>query len=79
MALTEPAAPAPFTALLSLTLRTAAAMFTVSYAGAVAMAILGGVLWDLIGRPELAFAPILFCCALLITLTLAARRAGELR
>lgn len=59
--------------------RTAAAMFTVSYAGAVAVAVIGGMLWDLVGRAELAFAPIAFCAALLIAATFASRAAGELR
>jgi hypothetical protein len=41
--------------------RTSAAMFMLSYAMAVAVALASGAVWDITGTPGLAFAPIVFC------------------
>jgi MFS transporter, CP family, cyanate transporter len=41
--------------------RTAAGMFTISYAGAVAIAIVSGLIWDLTGMAAAGFAPIALC------------------
>jgi MFS transporter, CP family, cyanate transporter len=38
--------------------RMSAAMFTVSYSGAVAVSVLSGAAWDLAGNPSFAFLPI---------------------
>jgi CP family cyanate transporter-like MFS transporter len=46
--------------------RTSAAMFTVSYGGAVIVALLSGVVWDLAGIPRLAFGPIGLCAIVLV-------------
>jgi len=41
--------------------RTAAGMFTISYACAVAVPTICGALWDLTGRPWTAFVPLCIC------------------
>src|ERR1700674_1291791 len=41
--------------------RTSAGMFTVSYGGAVAIAVISGAAWDLSGIPALAFVPLVVC------------------
>jgi CP family cyanate transporter-like MFS transporter len=41
--------------------RTAAGTFTLSYGGAVVLAILSGAAWDLSGVPALAFVPVAAC------------------
>jgi MFS transporter, CP family, cyanate transporter len=47
--------------------RTAAGMFTISYACAIVVPTISGALWDLTGRPWTAFVPLCICC---VTLTL---------
>jgi CP family cyanate transporter-like MFS transporter len=59
--------------------RTSAAMFTVSYSGAVAIAIISGVAWDLSGVPSLAFVPLGICAVTLAASTIALRKKAELR
>jgi len=46
--------------------RTAAAMFTISYTGAVIVPVLAGFAWDVSGIPAMAFLPIGLCAILLI-------------
>jgi CP family cyanate transporter-like MFS transporter len=46
--------------------RTSAAMFTVSYGGAVLVALISGALWDLGGIPRLAFGPAGLCAMVLV-------------
>jgi len=58
--------------------RTSAGMFTVSYAGAVAIAILSGAAWDLSGIPALAFVPMGACAIGLAAVTLPLRAKKEL-
>ena len=41
--------------------RTSAAMFTLSYVMAVAVALASGAVWDITGNPGMAFAPIVLC------------------
>src|SRR6478752_6354339 len=41
--------------------RTSAGMFTLSYGGAVLIAIASGGLWDMSGAPAMAFAPLAVC------------------
>src|SRR5205823_6214992 len=41
--------------------RTSAGMFTISYGGAVAIALLSGAAWDISRIPALAFVPIAIC------------------
>jgi MFS transporter, CP family, cyanate transporter len=50
--------------------RTAAAMFTISYPCAVAMAVIGGFAWDVTGLPRIAFVPIAICAFGLVALPL---------
>jgi len=49
--------------------RTSAGMFTLSYAGAVVVAITSGGAWDLSAIPELAFAPLALCAFGLATIS----------
>jgi CP family cyanate transporter-like MFS transporter len=56
-----------------------AAVFTVSYAGAVAVAIVSGAIWDLTGLPALVFLPMLLTALGLLGATLFLRRSGGLR
>ncbi|MEO8847441.1 MAG: MFS transporter [Casimicrobiaceae bacterium] len=58
--------------------RTAAGTFTISYGSAVVLAIVGGALWDLIGIPMLAFAPIAAAAVALALVAMHMRRKGEL-
>ncbi len=46
--------------------RTAAGTFTLSYGGAVFVAIVCGAAWDLSGRPAFAFVPLAACALMLI-------------
>jgi MFS transporter, CP family, cyanate transporter len=58
--------------------RMAAAMFTISYPCAVAMSVIGGLAWDVVGLPVAAFIPMALCALVLATLPLTidfARRA----
>ena len=41
--------------------RMSAGIFTISYSSAVAVPIIGGVLWDKTGIPAMAFLPVGFC------------------
>jgi hypothetical protein len=59
--------------------RTSAGMFTISYGGAVAIAVLSGVLWDLSGVPALAFVPLGLCATALAAITVMLRTKNELR
>jgi cyanate permease len=58
---------------------TSAAMFTISYAGAVAMAVISGAAWDLSGIPSLAFVPIGICSIVLVGAATVLRAGGQLR
>lgn len=58
--------------------RTAAGTFTVCYGGAVLVAIVSGVLWDVTGVPALAFGPIAACAVLLVAMSLLMRRKADL-
>jgi CP family cyanate transporter-like MFS transporter len=59
--------------------RTSAGMFTISYGGAVAIAVLSGAVWDLSGVPALAFAPLALCGIALAAIALRMRARRELR
>ena len=59
--------------------RTSAGTFTLSYAGAVAIALLSGAAWDLTGIPAWAFVPLGLCAAALAALCAVMWRRGELR
>jgi CP family cyanate transporter-like MFS transporter len=48
--------------------RVTAAMFTISYSGAVIVPVISGILWDLSGIAALAFLPIAFAGILLVFL-----------
>jgi CP family cyanate transporter-like MFS transporter len=56
--------------------RTSAGMFTLSYGGAVAIALASGAAWDLSGTPALAFVPLGACA---IALTAIAARMWQIR
>jgi CP family cyanate transporter-like MFS transporter len=58
--------------------RTSAAMFTVSYGGAVMVALISGAAWDLAGNPRMAFVPIGLCAILLVVSAMVLRRKREL-
>jgi CP family cyanate transporter-like MFS transporter len=58
--------------------RTSAGMFTVSYGGAVIIAIASGALWDVTQIPALVFAPIGLCAIGLAAAALALRARNEL-
>lgn len=58
---------------------TSAAVFTVSYGGAVAIAVVSGAAWDLSGMPSLAFLPLGVCTITLVGSTIALRAKTELR
>jgi MFS transporter, CP family, cyanate transporter len=59
--------------------RTAAGTFTISYGGAVLLAILSGAAWDLSGIPALAFAPMALCAAVLAAVAAVMRARSDLR
>jgi cyanate permease len=48
--------------------RTAAGMFTVSYACAIIVPTISGALWDTTGRPWTAFVPLCLCAVMLTVL-----------
>ena len=54
-------------------------MFTLSYGGAVVIAVISGALWDLSGIPALAFVPLGVCAIALAAVTLRMWRTHELR
>jgi CP family cyanate transporter-like MFS transporter len=58
---------------------TSAAMFTISYGGALGTALLGGATADVSGHPTWAFAPVGACAVLLVAAALLLRRRGALR
>ncbi len=58
--------------------RTSAAMFTLSYAGAVVVAVVSGAAWDLTGIPAAAFVPIGACAVVLVGAALTMRAHGRL-
>ena len=53
--------------------RTAAGTFTLSYGGAMIVAVACGAAWDLSGRPALAFVPLGLCTLALMTSALVMR------
>ncbi len=57
---------------------TSAAMFTISYTGAILAAMMGGAAWDLTGDPRWAFAPVFASASLLAALAVALRNRGAL-
>jgi CP family cyanate transporter-like MFS transporter len=59
--------------------RTTAGTFTLSYAGAVGIALLSGAAWDLSGFPALTFVPIGVCAVALAFVTVVMWRRKELR
>ena len=59
--------------------RTSAGMFTLSYGGAVLIAVLAGAAWDVSGIPALAFAPLALCAIALTAVAGEMKRRGELR
>jgi len=58
--------------------RTSAGMFTLSYGGAVLIAIASGALWDMSGVPALAFAPLAVCALSLAAVAIHMLRRKEL-
>ncbi len=58
--------------------RTSAGMFTVSYGGAVVIAIVSGAAWDLSGIPALAFVPLGACAIGLAAAAFSLRAKDEL-
>ncbi|MEO8080586.1 MAG: MFS transporter [Caldimonas sp.] len=59
--------------------RTAAGAFTISYGGALMLAIASGAAWDLSGVPALAFVPMGLCAVGLMVIAGLMRTKGELR
>ncbi|HUJ98102.1 MAG TPA: hypothetical protein VLV85_07645 [Stellaceae bacterium] len=59
--------------------RTSAAMFSISYASAMIVALICGAIWDVTGLPGSAFAPIGFCTLVLSFSALGLRAAKQLR
>jgi CP family cyanate transporter-like MFS transporter len=62
--------------------RTAAGMFTVSYACAIVIPTVSGALWDATGRPWTAFVPLCVCAVALTAFGVAVARrrpAGEIQ
>ncbi len=59
--------------------RTSAGMFTISYGGAVAVAVVSGAAWDWSGVPALAFVPLAICGVVLAAIALRMRARRELR
>jgi hypothetical protein len=58
--------------------RTSAGAFTISYAGAVVVAIISGAAWDLSAIPGLAFVPLAACAGGLVAASAVLRRKGDL-
>jgi CP family cyanate transporter-like MFS transporter len=58
--------------------RTSGGTFTLSYGGAVLIAIASGALWDISGVPALSFAPLVVCAVALATIALLMLQRGEL-
>ena len=59
--------------------RTSAGMFTLSYGGAVAIAVVSGAAWDVSGVPAMAFVPLAICGLALAAIALRMRARRELR
>ena len=59
--------------------RTSAGTFTLSYGGAVVLALLSGAAWDLSGTPALAFVPLAACAVAFAVITVKMWRSHELR
>jgi CP family cyanate transporter-like MFS transporter len=59
--------------------RTSAGMFTLSYGGAVLIAVISGAAWDVSGIPALSFAPLAICAIALTAITTHMLRTKELR
>ena len=59
--------------------RTSAGMFTLSYGGAVVIALLAGAAWGVSGVPALAFAPLATCAIALTAIDGEMKCRGELR
>lgn len=59
--------------------RTSAGMFTLSYGGAVVIAVISGAAWDVSGIPALAFLPLAACAVALAAVTSRMQRIRELR
>jgi MFS transporter, CP family, cyanate transporter len=59
--------------------RTSAGTFTLSYGGAVVLALLSGAAWDLTGMPALAFVPLAACAVAFAIITVKMWRSHELR
>ena len=59
--------------------RTSAGMFTLSYGGAVVIAVISGAAWDLSGIPALAFVPLAACAVGMAAITVRLRLNKELR
>ncbi|HEV2041527.1 MAG TPA: MFS transporter [Casimicrobiaceae bacterium] len=58
--------------------RTSAGTFTLSYGGAVVIAVISGGAWDLSGIPALAFVPLALCAIGLTSIPVWLRRKNEL-
>lgn len=59
--------------------RIAAGTFTISYGGAVLIAVLSGAAWDVGGEPALAFVPVALCAAALACTAGVMRAKSDLR
>jgi MFS transporter, CP family, cyanate transporter len=59
--------------------RTSAGMFTLSYGGAVVLALASGAAWDISGVPALAFVPLAACAVAFAAITGKMWRSHELR
>jgi CP family cyanate transporter-like MFS transporter len=58
---------------------TSAVMFTISYAGAIALGLLSGAAWDVSGDPRWSFAPVAACAILLAVVAARLRAHRQLR
>jgi cyanate permease len=58
--------------------RTSAGMFTLSYGGAVAIAVVSGAAWDVSAVPAMAFVPLAICGVALAAIALRMRARREL-
>ena len=56
--------------------RTSAGMFTISYACAMALSVLGGWLWDFTKSPLAGFAPVALCAVLIVMLASTVKHAA---
>lgn len=59
--------------------RTSAGTFTLSYGGAVVLALISGAAWDLSGIPALAFVPLALCAIALVAVAARMWQSRELR